>query len=138
MIRKLSVPKTEFSLLYLTLLEMFEKYVLYLRKIIAFEEFLFNISFINFIWHISQDDVVHKIEDRSRRPGEKISNKIARLSLYQNHLVRFQDLGLTWKLEFDITLFKMPAYDKHAPINIFHLTQNGNDDKDNIIKLSII
>ena len=73
---------------------MFEKYVLYLRKIIAFEEFLFNISFINFIWHISQDDVVHKIEDRSRRPGEKISNKIARLSLYQNHLVRFQDLGL--------------------------------------------
>ena len=39
-------------------------------------------------------------------------------------------------MEFDITIFKMPAYDKEE-LNIFHLTQNGNDDKDNIIKFSI-
>ena len=58
--------------------------------------------------------------------------------IFKNHLVRVQDLGLTWKLEFDITLFKMPAYDRHHPINIFHLTQNSNDDKDNIVKFSII
>ena len=51
-------------------------------------------------------------------------------------MVRVQDLGLTWKMEFDITIFKMPAYDKEE-LNIFHLTQNGNDDKDNIIKFSI-
>ena len=71
-------------------------------------------------------------------PGEKISNKISKLVIFKNHLVRVQDLGLTWKLEFDITLFRMPAYDRHHPINIFHLTQNSNDDKDNIVKFSII
>ena len=32
----------------------------------------------------------------------------------------------------------MPAYDRNHPINIFHLTQNSNDDKDNIVKFSII
>ena len=32
----------------------------------------------------------------------------------------------------------MPAFDKDHPINIFHLTQNGNDDKDNIVKFSIL
>ena len=53
-------------------------------------------------------------------------------------MVRVQDLGLTWKLEFDITLYRMPAFDKDHPINIFHLTQNGNDDKDNIVKFSIL
>ena len=67
------------------------------------------------------------VEERSR-PGEKISNKITKLHLYKGHLVRVQDLGLTWKMEFDITIFKMPAYDKEE-LNIFHLTQNGNDDK---------
>merc|ERR1711983_580761 len=34
--------------------------------------------------------------------------------------------------------FNKPAYDKDGPINIFHLTQNGNDDKDNIIKFSLV
>merc|ERR1711988_776872 len=70
--------------------------------------------------------------------GSGGSNKINRMPIYKNHLVRVQDLGLTWKLEFDITLFKQPAYDKDGPINIFHLTQNGNDDKDNIIKFSLV
>ena len=39
-------------------------------------------------------------------------------------------------MEFDITLYKMPAFDKEW-INIFHITQNGNADKDNILKFSI-
>ena len=39
-------------------------------------------------------------------------------------------------MEFDITLYRMPAFDKRW-INIFHLTQNGNADKENILKLSI-
>merc|ERR550532_1128213 len=83
-----------------------------------------------------QEDI-YDVEDRNG-PGAKISSKIKKMPIYQNHLVRVQDLGLTWKLEFDITLYKQPAYDKDGPINIFHLTQNGNDDKDNIIKFSLV
>jgi len=60
------------------------------------------------------------------------------MPIYQNHLVRVLDLERTWKLEFDITLYKQGAYDKDGPINIFHLIQNGNDDKDNIIKFSLV
>ena len=87
------------------------------------------------IFDTSQDN--YDVEDRNG-PSAQISNKIAKMPIYQNHLVRVQDLGLTWKLEFDITLYKQPAYDKDGPINVFHLTQNGNDDKDNIIKFSLV
>ena len=84
-------------------------------------------------WYILQD--VYDVEERSR-PNEKTSNSISKLAIYKNHLVRVEDIGLTWRFEFDITLYKMPAFDK-TWINIFHLTQNGNADKDNILKFSI-
>ena len=80
-----------------------------------------------YVVHISQD-----VENQAR-PKE---NSIAKLQIYKNHLIRVLDIGLTWKLEFDITLYRMPAYDKQL-INVFHITQNGNRYKDNIIKLSI-
>ena len=51
-------------------------------------------------------------------------------------MVRVLDLGLTWKLEFDITMYKLPAFDQQW-INVFHLTRNGNVDQDNIIKFNI-
>merc|ERR1711988_493267 len=64
-----------------------------------------------------QEDI-YDVEDRNG-PGAKISNKISKMQIY-------------------LTLYKQPAYDKDGPINIFHLTQNGNDDKDNIIKFSLV
>ena len=95
--------------------------------------------FKNPYFYLLQD--IYDVEERmgpGGPGGSGGSNKIKRMPIYKNHLVRVQDLGLTWKLEFDITLFKQPAYDKDGPINIFHLTQNGNDDKDNIIKFSLV
>ena len=38
--------------------------------------------------------------------GSGGSNKINSMPIYKNHLVRVQDLGKTWKLKFDINLFK--------------------------------
>ena len=39
-------------------------------------------------------------------------------------------------MSFDITIYKMPAYDKQW-INIIHLTTKGNEDSENIFKLSM-
>ena len=51
-------------------------------------------------------------------------------------MVRVLNIGLTWKLEFDITVFRMPAFDKEL-LNVFHITENGNGAKDNILKLCV-
>ena len=80
--------------------------------------------------HISQD-----VENRAS-PNKKNSNSITNLNIYQNHLVRVLDIGLTWKLEFDVTMYKLPAFDQQW-MNLFHLTRNGNADQDNMLKFNI-
>ena len=74
---------------------------------------------------------MHILQDVKNQAGPK-ENSIMKLSIFKNHLVRVLNIGLTWKLEFDITVFRMPAFDKEL-LNVFHITENGNGAKDNIL-----
>ena len=70
-------------------------------------------------------------------PNKKsFTNFFKKLEISKNHLLRVQDLGLQWKVELDITIYKMPAFDWQW-INILHMTTNGDKDTDNILKLCI-
>ena len=80
-----------------------------------------------YFWHILQH-----VENRA----EPRENSIMKLSIFRNHLVRVLNIGLTWKLEFDITVYRIPAIDKQL-LNVFHITRNGNGGNDNILKLSV-
>ena len=83
--------------------------------------------------HISQD--FYNIDDRSGLK-KKSSNFWKKLDVSKNHLLRVEDFAKEWKIEFDITIYKMPAFDWQW-INILHMTTNGNKDKDNLLKLCI-
>ena len=79
-------------------------------------------------FHISQD-FQSNVDDRSM-PNNK-------LNISRNHLIKVvEKFSKEWKLDFQITIYKMPAYDRQW-INILHVTLNGNKDMDNIFKLCI-
>ena len=83
---------------------------------------------------ISQD--IELFEDRASPTANKNSNVLKILKISNNHLLRVEDLGKTWKISLDITMYKMPAFDRQW-FNIFHLTRNGKSNRDNIFKFSV-
>ena len=88
---------------------------------------------VNLFGIFSQD--ILDIEDRNNRPQEGSSNFLIRkLNITKNNLVRVVDLDKEWKLSYDVTIFKMPAYDQKW-LNLIHLTTNGNAENDNIFNL---
>ena len=87
-----------------------------------------------FFFYISQD--INNVNDRSRPNKKSSTDFFKNVKLSKNHLLRVEDLAKQWKVQFDITIFKMPAFDWQW-INILHMTTNGNKDADNIFKFSI-
>ena len=54
----------------------------------------------------------------------------------RNHLVKVMDLGLKWKVSFNIRVNELPKFDK-TWANVLHFTKGSNSEIDNIIKLSV-
>ena len=97
-----------------------------LRKILLKIDFLeFNKGCPYFFFHISQD--INNVNDRSRTNKKSSTDFFKNVQLSKNHLLRVEDLAKQWKVQFDITIFKMPAFDWQW-INILHMTTNGNKD----------
>jgi len=90
-------------------------------------------EFDNNTTNIQKD--VFDIEDRNNQPQKGSSNFLIRkLNITKNNLVRVVDLDKEWKLSYDVTIYKMPAYDQKW-LNLIHLTTNGNAENDNIFNL---